>query len=210
MNSDFEGFVLIGGKSSRMGKDKFALRLYDKNFLEIAAETLQNFGKVSVVVSEPFAIATSLNVVKDIYKNRGALSGIHAAFVHSKSKFTIISACDYPFVTVDLIEYLTNIAIIENDFEAFALIQSDGKIQPLCAVYQTETCRKILSEMLANEAENYSVRDFLNCVKTRYIEFSEIEHLPNAEYFFFNVNTPEDFEKAKIISTAKFHEEFTK
>ncbi len=203
MNSDFEGFVLIGGKSSRMGEDKFALRLNAKTFLEIAAETLQNFGKVSVVVSESFATANGLNVVKDIYKNRGALSGIHAALIHSKSKFTIISACDYPFVSVDLIEFLTIIAKTENDFDAFAPIQSDGKIQPLCAVYQTETCRKILSEMLANESKNYSVRDFLNQVRTRYIKFSEIEHLPNAEHFFFNVNTPEDFEKAKFISTAK-------
>ncbi len=197
---NFESYILIGGKSLRMGKDKFALRLNDKTFLEIAFETLQNYGKVSVVGSQYHSLSQTVQNVQDIYKNRGALSGIHAAFVYSKSKFTIILACDYPFVTVDLIEFLANMAITENDFEAFAPIQSDGKIQPLCAVYETENCRKILSEMLKSESKNYSVRDFLNRVKTRYIEFSEIEHLPNVEKFFFNVNTPEDFEKIKISS----------
>ena len=59
----FESFILIGGKSSRMGEDKFSLSLNGKTFLEITVETLQNFGKVSVVLSEPFALADGLNVV---------------------------------------------------------------------------------------------------------------------------------------------------
>jgi molybdenum cofactor guanylyltransferase len=197
---NLESFILIGGKSSRMGVDKFSLVLNGKTFLEIALETLQNFGNVSVVDSQSHPLTQAVLTVEDIYKNRGALSGLHSALVNSKSDFTIILACDYPFVTVDLIKFLTNIAKTENDFEAFAPIQADGNIQPLCAVYKTETCHEILSDMLKNEAENYSVRDFLNRIKTRYIEFSEIEHLPNSEHFFFNVNSPEDFARAKNIA----------
>jgi ribosomal-protein-alanine acetyltransferase len=201
----FESFILIGGKSSRMGEDKFSLRLEGKTFLEIAFETLQNFGDVAVVISEKNNQIKKLRVVKDIYKNRGALSGIHAALTHSKSVWTIILACDYPFVSVELIEFLTNFTKTETEFDVFSPIQADGKIQPLCAVYKTENCREILSEMLENSDENYSVRDFLNRIKTRYVEFSEIEHLPNSEHFFFNVNTPEDF----ILAT-KIRESSTK
>jgi molybdopterin-guanine dinucleotide biosynthesis protein A len=192
----FESFILIGGKSSRMGVDKFSLVLNGKTFLEIAVENLRNFGEVSVVISEQNIEIENLQVVKDIYKNRGALSGIHSALVHSKNVWTIILACDYPFVSVELIEFLVNLAETENNFDALAPIQSDGKIQPLCAIYKTESCRNILSEMLKNESENYSVRDFLNRLKTRYVEFSEIEHLPNSDKFFFNVNTPEEFKLA--------------
>lgn len=202
---DCETFILIGGKSSRMGEDKFSLALNGKTFLEIAFETLQNFGKVAVVVSEQTKAIENFQTIKDIYQNRGALGGIHSALIHSKSDWTIILACDYPFVTVELIKFLQNFAESETDFDAFAPIQTDGKIQPLCAIYKTETCRKILSEMLENEDEKYSVRDFLNRIKTRYVEFSEIEHLPNSENFFFNVNTPEDF-----ILAAKIHENYTK
>ncbi len=198
---DFKSYILIGGKSSRMGKDKFSLVLNGKTFLEIAVETLQNFGKISLVGSGKTNLLESFPIVKDIYQNRGALSGIHSALTHSKSDFIIILACDYPFLTVELVGFLRNLAEFKSEFDAYAPIQSDGKTQPLCAIYKTEICRKILSEMLENEAENYSVRDFLNRIKTRYVEFSEIAHLPNSEHFFFNVNTPEDF----ILAT-KLHE----
>lgn len=189
-----------------MGEDKFSLVLNGKTFLEIALETLKNAGseQVTVVVSEQTKFVKNIATVKDIYLNRGALSGIHAALVNSKSDWTIILACDYPFVTVELIDFLNKIAQNENDFDAFAPIQADGKIQPLCAIYKTETCRKILSEILENSDEKYSVRDFLHRIKTRYIEFSEIEHLPNAENFFFNVNTPEDF-----VLAQQLHENYT-
>jgi molybdenum cofactor guanylyltransferase len=194
----FESFILIGGKSSRMGEDKFSLRLNGKTFLEIASETFRHFGSVSVVGSDQTKFDENFLIVKDIYKNRGALGGIHAASIHSKSDFTIISACDYPFVSGEMIRFMTNMAETETEFEAVVPVQSDGRIQPLCAVYKTESCRKILSEMLKNEDKNYSARDFLNRIKTRYIDFTEIAHLQNSEQFFFNVNTPEDF-----ISAAK-------
>lgn len=188
-----------------MGEDKYSLVLNGKTFLEIALETLQNFGDVTVVVSEQTGKIENFPIIRDIYKNRGALSGIHSALTNSRSDWTMILACDYPFVTIELIRFLTNFAQIENDFDAFAPIQADGKIQPLCAVYKTETCRNVLIEMLENEDEKYSVRDFLNQVKTRYVEFSEIEHLPNSENFFFNVNTPEDF----LLAT-KLNENYTR
>lgn len=188
-----------------MGVDKFALTLNNKTMLEIAAETLQPLGNISVVISEQTSFVGKLPIVKDIYENRGALGGIHSALTHSKSDFIIILACDYPFVTVDLIGFLIKTAQTENEFEAFAPVQSDGKIQPICAVYKTAACREILSKILANETENYSVRNFLNLTKTRYVQFSEIGHLPNSEHFFFNVNTPEDF-----ILAAKLYKKNTK
>ena len=204
---NFECFILIGGKSSRMGRDKSSLVLNEKTFLETALENLQNFGRVSVVVnkSELALPADGLNIVEDIYKERGALSGIHAALVHSKSEFSVILACDYPFVTNELIGFLTNLAETEKEIDALSPIQQDGKIQPLCAVYRTETCRQVLTEMLAESDEKFSARDFLRQVKTRYVEFAEIAHLPNSENFFFNVNTPEDF-----IRAAKLAENYPK
>jgi molybdenum cofactor guanylyltransferase len=202
MEPDFEGFILVGGKSSRMGKDKFLLKINGKTFLQTTFETLKKAGieQISVSVSKKINLTEDFPIVEDIFKNRGALSGIHSAFIGSKTAFTIILACDYPFVSVELIEFLMNVAKIENKFDAYAPIQIDGKVQPLCAVYKTENCRKILSEMLENQSENYSVRDFLNRINTRYIQFAEITNLPNAENFFLNVNTPEDFEKAKTLS----------
>ena len=190
-----------------MGEDKFSLILVGKTFLEIAAENLAKAGMEEVFVSaasKPFAFAGGLKIINDIFANKGALSGIHSALVHSEKPLTFILACDFPFVTADLINFLMNSAKHESEFDAFVPVQPDGRIQPLCAVYKTETCRRILSEMLENDPANYSVRDFLDRLKTRYIEFSEIANLPNSEQFFINVNTPEDFKKAEIIAYEKY------
>jgi molybdopterin-guanine dinucleotide biosynthesis protein A len=197
-----EGFILIGGKSSRMGKDKFALTLNGKTFFQITCSTLQTaqIEKVSAVVSDRTDFADDVPIIKDIFRNRGALGGIHSALVNSSSDLTIILACDYPFVSVELIMCLINIARVESQFDVYVPIQEDGKIQPLCAIYKTEPCRPKLSEMLENRNENYSVRDFLNLLNTRYIKFTELADLPNAGLFFLNVNTPEDFARAAFLS----------
>ena len=38
---DFTGYILAGGKSSRMGADKFALKIGGETFLERAVQTLK-------------------------------------------------------------------------------------------------------------------------------------------------------------------------
>ncbi len=197
-----EGFILIGGKSSRMGEDKFALNLNGKTFFQIAHSTLTsaNLTNVSAVVSDHTNFDDEVPIIKDIFSNCGALSGIHSALVNSKSEFTIILACDYPFVSVQLIMFLINIAKVESQFDAYAPIQEDGRVQPLCAIYKTKSCRPKLTKMLENGRENYSVRDFLKVLNTRYVKFAELADLPNSGYFFLNVNTPEDFARAAVLS----------
>jgi len=39
----------------------------------------------------------------------------------------------------------------------------------------------------------------LLAVETRWVDFDEYAHLPNAENFFFNLNTPEDIASAEMI-----------
>ena len=151
----FAGFILIGGKSSRMGEDKFSLKLNQKTFLQIAGETLENAGikQISVAASKQSRFECKFPIVTDLYQNRGALSGIHAALVNSTAEYIVVLACDLPFVSFDLIKMLRELAEKDSQFEAIVPLQSDGKKQPLCAVYQTKPCRKILSAMLENETK---------------------------------------------------------
>jgi molybdopterin-guanine dinucleotide biosynthesis protein A len=39
----------------------------------------------------------------------------------------------------------------------------------------------------------------LDRVRTHYLPFAEIEDLDGAEYFFFNINTPESYQQAREI-----------
>lgn len=196
----FESFILAGGRSSRMKHNKAFLKLGDRTFLEHSIYALKkiNSNKISVVIAENSDKFTNYSVITDIYKDRGTLGGIHSALAHCKEKFALIIACDYPFVSVSLLNYLLGIAKI-NDANCVAPIQRDGIIQPLCAVYKTEKCLKILSAILDESLETPSARDFIKMLDTKFVEYEQIADLPNAENFFFNVNTPEDFEKATKI-----------
>src|SRR5205085_1111104 len=128
-------------------------------------------------------------VVRDVYAERGALGGIHAAFTNCETKFAVILAVDLPFVTAEAIEKLAQIALSSNKFTAYVPRQTDGKMQPLCAVYRAKYCLPMLEKVLG-ENNKASVRDFLDLVSPKIISQNA---LSDSERLFFNVNQPSDF-----------------
>lgn len=191
--SEFTGFVLIGGKSSRMGEDKFSLQFNGKTFLENAVDALKEVceNRVKLVLNQTQTIETELPFVRDIYENRGALGAIHAALKNCETKFAVVLAVDLPFVTNEIIEKLAEITLSSNKFLANVPRQTDGRIQPLCAVYRAKYCLPTL-ERLMNENENASPRDFLELINTRYINQNLLSNDSETD-IFHNVNHPADF-----------------
>jgi molybdenum cofactor guanylyltransferase len=191
---NFTGFVLGGGKSSRMGADKFALEFNGETFLERAVNTLKPVCEtVKIVLNQTQNIETNQPIVRDIYNERGALGGIHAALKNCETKFAIILAVDLPFVTTEAIEILTEFTLASNKFIAFVPRQTDGKAQPLCAIYRANYCLPTL-ENLMNENDSASVNDFLELVYPRFIDQNKLTDHENTD-IFFNVNSPIQLEQ---------------
>src|SRR4051812_31514007 len=98
-SSQFSGFVLAGGKSSRMKTDKAFLQIGGETFLERAFNALApTGGEVKIVINEAQTekfrlIFPALDFVFDIFPERGALGGIHAALKNCKSVYAVILAC---------------------------------------------------------------------------------------------------------------------
>src|SRR5262249_37745295 len=107
--SDVEGFILAGGKSSRMGTDKAHLTIEGKSFLERAAHTLSAIADRIYVVGDKRDDSTSLPIVPDVFKDWGALGGVHAALFHCKTPWAAILACDLPLVTPELMRVLNQL-----------------------------------------------------------------------------------------------------
>lgn len=206
--NNIEGFILAGGASRRMGRDKAQMRLQDKTFIERAATALDKITgeKISVVGNLPFdnlQVNLSSNkllelpVISDIRteNERAALVGLHSAIAHTKSKWALVVACDLPFVTAELFERLTSF-LDDEKFDAIVPLQPDSRPQPLCAFYR-RSCLAVIEEML--KGDDWSLHKLLRQIKTRFVEFRELADLPNSEYFFRNINTPEDFLDAQKI-----------
>ena len=186
-------FILVGGGSSRMGTDKSRLQLGNRSFTEQIADTASSVA-ASVMVVGRATDYFGLKSVPDIFKGLGTLGGIHTALATCPTEWSLILACDLPFVTADLLKRLTG---LRPGFEAVAPLQPNGYLQPLCALYRVEPCLE-RTETLIKSGERRPLALF-DSVKTRLVTFEELTDLTGAEHFFDNINTPEDY----LVATAK-------
>jgi molybdopterin-guanine dinucleotide biosynthesis protein A len=188
--SELEGFVLAGGASSRMGRDKARLRLGGRTLAERAASAVAAVaGRVSLVSPKEGAKDFGLPVVRDLYAGRGPVGGLHAALAHCRAPWALVVSCDLPFVTARLLALLASRRRAESD--AVAPVQPDGRWQPLCALYAARPCAAAAEKMIVSG--ELSSRALLGRVRTRLVGPAEYASLAGAEDFFLNVNTPEEF-----------------
>jgi molybdopterin-guanine dinucleotide biosynthesis protein A len=185
--SQIEAFILAGGQSRRMGTDKSQLRLENQTFTERVAETLEQVSDAIILVGARHEHAKYKSVA-DVYPGWGALGGLHAALAACESEWAIVVACDLPFVTAGLFNYL---ALLRENCDAVVPLQPDERPQPLAALYRIEPCRQRAAELI--ESGRRRPRDLLELVNTRWVPFNELRNLDQAEKFFVNINTPDDY-----------------
>jgi molybdopterin-guanine dinucleotide biosynthesis protein A len=191
---DVQGFILVGGQSRRMGKDKANLRFGDQTSVELIAAPLRNVTRSVTTVGRPDLTVGALPNIPDLRPRWGPLAGIEAALRHATSTYCLIVACDFPFVTEGLFAHLLGLA---GGLDAVVPLQDDNRPQPLCAVYRVEACLTATESAIA--AGQHSPRALLERVNTRYIPFDHLSPLDGSSHFFFNVNTPESYERAQRI-----------
>jgi molybdopterin-guanine dinucleotide biosynthesis protein A len=190
---DVEGFILVGGLSSRMGTNKSELRLDGQTAVErIEGQLCDVADRVRLVGPHSGQTAN----IPDVHENWGPLGGIQAALAAANSEWCLIVACDLPFVTRELFARLMEFC--NDSTDAIVPLQEDARPQPLCSLYRRERCSRAAEQSIAND--EHTPRALLDKVNTRYIEFSELSDLIGAEHFFFNMNTPENYERATEIA----------
>ena len=195
---DVEGFILVGGQSSRMGSDKSQLVFGTQTGVaHIAAALSVLTQKIRLVGARNQGSSAGLQSVPDTYQRWGALGGIQAALAACQTEWALIVACDLPLVTAELFARLWQLARLGETFDAIVPIQPDDRPQPLCAIYRRESCSAVAKQLITSG--EHKPRALLARVRTRWVNFSELSDLSGAGDFFLNVNTPNDYERAKEI-----------
>lgn len=192
---DVTAFVLAGGKSTRMGKDKAFLEFKGRILLARALELAAAAAEDVRIVGDPSKFAAFGRVIEDIYRERGPLGGIHAALKTSSTELNLMLAVDLPFVEPNFLKYLVSVA---RDAKALVTVprSSDG-LQPLCAVYRREFV-EVAEQSLAQEKNKIDAL-FAN-VDTRIVELEALSNAGFSSEMFRNLNTPGEFEKAANIT----------
>lgn len=189
-----QGFILIGGASRRMGSDKAQLELGGRTFIERIAASLSSIAETVRSVGSREDSKSGLINVPDVHSCWGALGGLHAALTACNTPWAAVVACDLPFVTSELFLRLT--ALREN-FDAVVPVQSDGRPQPLCALYRCEVCLPQAAKLI--DKGERRPRALLAAVNTRWVAPNELDDLAGAENFFSNINTPDDYRRAQLL-----------
>ena len=188
---DFSGFVLAGGRSSRMGTDKAFLELNGRTLLNRALDLLHVLTPEVRIVGPASRFAAYGPVVEDKYAGRGPLAGIHAALTASATELNLVLAVDLPFVTESLLRF-----IVEQAHTSDALVTAPriaGGYQPLCAVYR----RAFASHaQAALEGGRNKIDALFVAETTRVLEESELNRFAFSAAMFENLNTPEDLRRA--------------
>jgi len=186
------GFVLAGGKSSRMGTDKAFLEFEGETLLQRALAVVGAVCDYVAIVGNPAkfgrnAVGGEMAVVADIFPGCGPLGGIHAALVGSTAELNLMLAVDMPFVSPQLLELLFVGA--EQSDALVTVPRARERLQPLCAVY-----RRGFSAVAerALRAGKYKIDAAFSGGEVRVIGAEELAAAGFSERSFFNVNTPQD------------------
>src|SRR2546423_7737235 len=106
---DVEGFILVGGASRRMGRDKSRLTLGGQTTVELIAEAMANVATRVRLVGGLVGEQDDRNrfeSVPDLADSWGPLGGIQAALHAAEAEWCIAIACDLPFVSGGLLRRL--------------------------------------------------------------------------------------------------------
>ena len=204
--TDVDAFILVGGKSSRLGTNKALAELDGKTLAGRAVETVRAAmpsSSVTVVAgsSTQFAIGAIRNDVPfifDLHEGRGPLGGLHAALAYTKTSWIFLLACDYPFVSPELISLLGE--MIRDDHGTVVPEQSDGRLQPLCAFYNVKRALPLVEEWLETPRVPPPMQELVRMLDPRIVKPDEYVHLADADRLFVNINTKDDLLSARSSS----------
>lgn len=182
------GFLLAGGQSSRMGRNKALLELGGRTLVEIGLSKLRvACREVSLVGNHAELARFGVPVVPDAIAGCGPLGGIVAGLEASASEWNVFLAVDAPFVPVEVLRMLLTAS--EAEGAVCVMAEAVGRPQPLAAIYAKSALPTLRAELAAGRLKLISAIKAAGVV--RYLQFDE-------EEWFRNLNTPEEFAEAEL------------
>jgi molybdenum cofactor guanylyltransferase len=176
------GFVLVGGRSSRMGRDK-ALLPWNSRFMveHVAQEVASAAGSVALVGDPERYSALGIDCLADLRPGLGPLAGIETALASKRGELNLIVACDMPGLTRPLLLRLLERAEM-NGARCVVARDEAGLIHPLCSVYRSSCLATV---QLALDARRLKVLDIIEELETVPVDIGQQ---------ISNINTPEEWE----------------
>mgnify|MGYP005848645505 CR=1 FL=1 len=187
------GFVLVGGRSRRMGRDKALLPYGGSVLAGFVARTVEAAaGSVKLVGAPERYGHLGVEMIADLRPDAGPLGGIEAALTATAAEWNLIVACDMPGASVRILRELLDTAE-RCGADCVVPLDSDGRPQPLCAAYHRR-CRSAVTSAL--DQGRRAVRDLLPRLRC-------VSWTADTDCWLENLNTPTDWHNHLLAASAK-------
>jgi molybdopterin-guanine dinucleotide biosynthesis protein A len=166
-----------------MGRDKALLPYGSGALAQHAARAAALAAGSATLVGDPVRYGgLGFPVIPDLHPGEGPLGGILTALAHTNAEWNLVTACDMPRLTPELLRGLLEQA---ESSGAGVLVPSaeGGAIHPLCAVYARQAFPAL------NDAFTRGIRSVKEALRATGAVFVSVAQ---AE-MFQNVNTPEEW-----------------
>jgi molybdenum cofactor guanylyltransferase len=191
------GLVLAGGRSTRMGQDKAALRYADElPQLQRAVQLLEAYVVRAYVSVRADQAAEPLRArfaqIRDAHDNLGPIAGLLAAQAQHPQAAWLVLACDLPLLDDATLAHLLRARAPTRSATAYRS-SHDGLPEPLCAVYEPRSAAALRAWVAAGRN---CPRKFLLSVDTELLTEPAARALDN-------INTPQEYGSAMDLVREK-------
>jgi molybdopterin-guanine dinucleotide biosynthesis protein A len=186
------GFVVAGGQSRRMGRDKAQLPWDGVTLLDHAVTRLRAVCREVRVLSglERRYADRGLPVDVDTVADGGPLAGLATALSVAAPRAVLLLGVDMPFVTVGLLAHLRDALA---GWDAAVPVLAPGA-EPLCAAY-APTCSAAVQAALASGQRKMT--SFWPSVRVRSLGEEDLARFGPSARLFRNLNDPSEYDAAR-------------
>jgi molybdopterin-guanine dinucleotide biosynthesis protein A len=205
--------ILAGGQARRLGgRDKSALQIGARSILERQLGVLRALTPHILMVGHyppspglppslklrRASAGIDVRVIEDRIAGAGALGGLYTALVEAPTEQVLVIACDMPFISAPFL-----IALATLGAGVDAAIPRDGHgPHPLCASYHRRIADRLKTRI---DAGALRIADALSDLHVRDIGPDEVAPFDPDGRLLTNVNTPGDYERARIAADGESH-----
>ena len=178
-------FILAGGLSSRMGREKGLLKWKNKTFIENIIDALGSLNtNINIISNDTKYNHLGYPVYIDLFMNAGPLAGIYTGLHYSNTEFNLFLSCDTPCIETNLLEELLN----NCHGQDVTCPSVDGKIHPLIGVY-SKKCMPFFMKRI--EQNKLGVTNALEDIRLNAMSM-DYTRIPNLSTQLSNINTSKD------------------
>lgn len=191
-----DSFILAGGSSTRMGRNKALLELGGVPMASRLADLLGPLAEQVTIIGPPQHFSElPVRVHPDDETGLGPLGGIATALRFCRHNWAMVLGCDLPFLSRAWLSYLKQRAA-QSTAEALLPLNEKGQAEPLCAMYRKRAGEAIRAALARGVRK---VTDGLTELQVENIPASEWKAFDSGGLLFKNMNTPEDYEQARAV-----------